>query len=330
MNKIFFVTMKIIAQTKRGKFYVKEKESGEERFTLIADWQFFRGKIQPMEKLNFDDLKKSFLWSQQKGFIEEDSSIISVMVARGKKHGLSPEESVLKSDYLPTSSSFRQIIREEKIDALKHNQRDKAFQPLNCSGRTIYPIVDNLEHLKRLFDTGASLIQFRVKDKSQNDVFALVEKAVEVSKEYSFSKLIINDYWEAAIESGAFGVHLGQEDIKNADLSTLRSSGLRLGISTHSFWEVSLALLLSPSYIACGPIFQTRVKKMPWLPQGIRNLSYWVRVLPKPLVAIGGINLSNLESVKQTGVEIISLINGISCAVSPQQAYLTFKERWEE
>ena len=142
--------------------------------------------------------------------------------------------------------------------------------------------------------------------------------------------MIINDHWEAAIESGAFGVHLGQEDIKYADLSILRSSGLRLGISTHSFWEVSCALQFSPSYIACGPIFQTRVKKMPWLPQGIRNLSYWVRILPKPLVAIGGINLNNLESVKKTGVEIISLINGISSATSPQQAFLTYKERWEE
>ena len=315
--------MKIIAQTKRGKFYIEEKESVEERFTLIADWQFFRGIIQPEEELNFDDLKKGFLWSQKKGFIEEDSSIISTMIARGKKNGLSPEESVLRSDYLPTSSSFRQVNLEDRKDTSKfYNHCDKAFQPLNCSGRTIYPIVDNLEHLKKLFDTGASLIQFRVKDKSQSDVFALVKKAVELSKKYSFSKLIINDYWEAAIESGAFGVHLGQEDIKYADLSTLRSSGLRLGISTHSFWEVSCALQLSPSYIACGPIFQTRVKKMPWLPQGIRNLSYWVRMLPKPLVAIGGINLNNLESVKQTGVEIISLINGISCAVSPQQAFL--------
>ena len=322
--------MKIISQTKRGKFYFEEEESGEERFTLITDWQFFRGIIQTEEELNFDDLKKGFLWSQEKGFIEEDSSIISVMIARGKKNGLSPEESVLNSDFLPTSSLFRQVIRENRKDTLKYNQSDKAFQPLNCSGRTVYPIVDNLEHLKKLFDTGASLIQFRVKDKSLNDVFALVETAVKLSKEYPFSKLIINDYWEAAIESGAFGVHLGQEDIKYADLSILQSSGLRLGISTHSFWEVSCALRLSPSYIACGPIFQTRVKKMPWLPQGTRNLSYWVRMLPKPIVAIGGINLTNLESVKQTGVEIISLIDGISCAASPQQAFLTYKERWEE
>ena len=252
------------------------------------------------------------------------------MIARGKKIGLSPEESVLRPDYLPTSSSFRQVNLEDRKSASKDNHFDKVFKPLNCLGRTVYPIVDNLEHLKKLFDTGASLIQFRVKDKSQSDILVLVKKAVELSKKYSFSKLIINDYWEAAIESGAFGVHLGQEDIKYADLSTLRSSGLRLGISTHSFWEVSCALQYSPSYIACGPIFQTRVKKMPWLPQGTRNLSYWVRMLPKPLVAIGGINLTNLESVKQTGVEIISLINGISSSVSPQQAFLTYKERWEE
>ena len=176
--------MKIIAQSKRGKFYVKEKESDEERFTIIADWQFFRGKMQSEEELNFNDLKKGFLWSQQKGFIEEDSSIIGVMIARGKKYGLSPEESVLKSDYLPTSSPFRQIIREDRKGTLKNNQNGKSFQPLNCSGRIIYPIVDNLEQLKKLFDAGASLIQFRVKDKSKNDVFALVEKAVEISKGY--------------------------------------------------------------------------------------------------------------------------------------------------
>ena len=63
--------MKIIAQTKRGKFYIKEKESGEERFTLIADWQFFRGIIQPEEELNFDDLKKGFLWSQKKDSLKK-------------------------------------------------------------------------------------------------------------------------------------------------------------------------------------------------------------------------------------------------------------------
>ena len=322
--------MKIIAQTERGKFYIHEKESVKNRIALIADWQFFCGIIQPDEELNFDDLKKGFLWSRRKGFIEEDSSIISTMIARGKKIGLSPEESVLRPDYLPTSSSFRQVNLQDRPDTLNDNHCDKVFQPLNCAGRKIYPIVDNLEHLNKLFDIGASLIQFRIKNKSQRDVFALVKKAVELSQKYSMSKLIINDYWEFAIECGAFGVHLGQEDMNYADLSRLRSSGLRLGISTHSFWEVSRALKFSPSYIACGPIFQTRVKKMPWLPQGVRNLSYWVKMLPKPLVAIGGINFNNLDSVKQTGVEIISLINGISGAISPQQAFLSYKERWEE
>ena len=322
--------MKIIAQTKRGKFYIEGKEKVEERFALFADWPFFRGTIQADEELNVNDLKKGFLWSQKKGFIEEDSSIISTMIARGKKNGLSEKESVFRSDYFPTSSSFRKSNLVARKDTSKFYNLEKAFRPLDCSGRIIYPIVDNLEHLKKLFDIGASLIQFRIKNKSQRDVFALVKKAVELSQKYSMSKLIINDYWEFAIECGAFGVHLGQEDLNYADLLRLRSSGLRVGISTHSFWEVSRALKFSPSYIACGPIFQTRVKKMPWLPQGVRNLSYWVTMLPKPLVAIGGINLNNLDSVKQTGVEIISLINGISGAISPQQAFLSYKERWEE
>ena len=109
--------MKIIAQTKRGKLYIDEKESSEDKFALIADWQFFRGKIQPEEKLNFDDLKKGFIWSQKKGFIEEDSSIISTMIARGKKNGLSPVDSILKSDYLPTSS-FKSIPGACSIAAL--------------------------------------------------------------------------------------------------------------------------------------------------------------------------------------------------------------------
>ena len=322
--------MEIIAQTKRGKFYIQEKKSIKDRITLVADWQFFHGSIQLEEELNFDDLKKGFLWSQKKGFIEEDSSIISTMIARGKRNGLSPEESVLRPCYLPTSSLFRQVILENRNNTSKDDDCEKVFRPLNCSGRVIYPIVDNLEYLKKLFDVGASLIQFRIKNKSKSDVLALVKTAVELSQKYPSSKLIINDYWEFAIECGAFGVHLGQEDIKYANLSRIGASGLRLGISTHSFWEVSCALQLSPSYIACGPIFQTRVKKMPWLPQGVRNLSYWVRMLPKPLVAIGGINHDNLESVKQTGVEIISLINGISGAISPQQAFLSYKERWEE
>ena len=63
----------------------------------------------------------------KKGFIEEDSSIISTMIARGKKNGLSPEESVLRSDYLPTSSSFRQVNLEDRKDTLKDNHCDKVF-----------------------------------------------------------------------------------------------------------------------------------------------------------------------------------------------------------
>ena len=63
--------MKIIAQTERGKFYIHEKESVENRIALIADWQFFRGIIQPEEELNFDDLKKVFCGLKEKDSLKK-------------------------------------------------------------------------------------------------------------------------------------------------------------------------------------------------------------------------------------------------------------------
>ena len=76
--------------------------------------------------------------------------------------------------------------------------------------------------------------------------------------------------------------------------------------------------------------FSNSCKENAVVATGNKKLELLGQNLPKPLVAIGGINLNNLESVKKTGVEIISLINGISSAVSPQQAFLKYKERWEE
>ena len=324
--------MDIIAHTNRGKFYIDNKNENTNKTTLVADWPFFRGEIQVYKKLKFEDLKKGFSWSLKQNFIEEDSSVISTMIAQGKKDGLTLEESILQSDYLPKFLAFNRRTDYEKSGETSSYTKPfkKHFKSLSYQERRVYPIIDNLHDLETLFDVGATLIQLRIKNKSQRDIYHEVEKAVRVAQKYSNSRLIINDYWDAAIKFGAFGVHLGQGDLKTADLYKIEESGLRLGLSTHSFWEVSYALQFSPSYIACGPIYKTRVKEMPWLPQGERNLSYWVNMLPSPVVAIGGINFQNLDSVKKTGVKIISLINGIVGSARPQNAFLLYQKRWEE
>ena len=110
------------------------------------------------------------------------------------------------------------------------------------------------------------------------------------------AQVFINDHWQAALEAGAYGVHLGQEDVHTADLSALATAGIRLGLSTHGFYEILKALHFRPSYIALGAVFPTTTKVMPTAPQGLKRLARYVRLLDGvvPLVAIGGIDLQVL------------------------------------
>jgi rhodanese-related sulfurtransferase len=114
---------------------------------------------------------------------------------------------------------------------------------------------------------------------------------------------------------GAYGVHLGQEDLNDADVHKIHAAGLRLGISTHCYYEVARAHAYHPSYIAIGPVFKTDSKIMSFPPQGLDRLHYWRRLLPNyPLVAIGGINEMNMQDVLATGVDGVAMISAITKA----------------
>jgi hydroxymethylpyrimidine kinase / phosphomethylpyrimidine kinase / thiamine-phosphate diphosphorylase len=97
---------------------------------------------------------------------------------------------------------------------------------------------------------------------------------------------------------------------------------VRLGLSTHSYWEVARAWALRPSYIACGPIFATQSKDMPWITQGLDNLRYWAGVLPLPVVGIAGIDASNVADVAATGAASAAVISAITKAANPELACL--------
>ena len=158
----------------------------------------------------------------------------------------------------------------------------------------------------------------------------MIQKSCKLSIKYPDSKLFINDHWQLAIDNGAFGIHLGQEDLFEADIESIKNSGSHLGLSSHSYWEVSRALRYKPSYIACGPIFQTTAKKMPWITQGLKNLRYWSRVLDVPIVGIGGINLSNLRAVKKTNCNGISIIGAIVNNKNPKESFKTLEFNWQK
>ena len=184
----------------------------------------------------------------------------------------------------------------------------------------LYPIFDRAHWLERILPLGVRIVQLRIKDLEGDDLKAEIALAIKIAQAHQ-CQLFINDYWQLAIELGAYGVHLGQEDIDDADLAAISKAGIRLGLSSHCFYEVARAKTIQPSYIAFGPVFETQTKDMPWIPQGPQGLSYWRAHLPDtPMVAIGGIHGQRFEDVKATGVDAIAMITAITLDPDPEAA----------
>lgn len=193
------------------------------------------------------------------------------------------------------------------------------MKPFPDCGETplgIYPLVDRADKLPPLFENGVTTVQLRIKDLKGEALQSEIKSAVEISKAFN-ARLFINDAWQEAIAFGAYGVHLGQEDceaLNDEDWLALRASGMRLGISTHTQNEMGFALSLKPSYIAIGPVFETQSKQLDYETTGLHHLKRWVAGLQElnmPVVAIGGIDVTNLASVIATGVQGVAMIAGV-------------------
>ncbi|MCR5536602.1 MAG: thiamine phosphate synthase [Succinivibrio sp.] len=183
----------------------------------------------------------------------------------------------------------------------------------------LYPVVDSVEWIERLLRLGVKTVQLRIKDSSRADLYTQIETAVKLC-ERAHARLFVDDYYELAIRAHAYGVHLGMEDLREADLDAIKKSGLRLGVSTHGIYELKKALQLKPSYIALGHIFPTQSKVMPSKPQGLSKLALegeMMAELGQSVVAIGGIKLHHVRDVLDCRVGSIALITGITKADDP-------------
>jgi hydroxymethylpyrimidine kinase/phosphomethylpyrimidine kinase/thiamine-phosphate diphosphorylase len=197
----------------------------------------------------------------------------------------------------------------------------------SCGGELgLYPVMPSAEWIEKLLPLGVSTIQLRVKNKSHEEIEQEIVRAVSASRQLNV-RLFINDYWQLAIKHGAYGVHLGQEDLDSADIDAIRRAGLRLGISNHSYYELARAHTLRPSYLALGPIFPTTTKVMKFADQGIFQLSRWCNLL-KPdytLCAIGGINRDRAPTVLATGVGSVAVVSAITEAADVGEVVSTLQ-----
>ena len=182
----------------------------------------------------------------------------------------------------------------------------------------IYPVVDHPRWVERLGGAGARFIQLRLKDIPSEEIRAQAETAQELAARHNVA-LVLNDYWELAIELGYEWLHLGQEDLETADLEAIRQTGIRLGISTHSHEELQRALACKPDYVALGPIWETKLKKMAFGPQGVERLTEWRELSGDvPLVAIGGITLDRLPSCLKAGADSVAAVSDFIRAEDPE------------
>jgi len=240
----------------------------------------------------------------------KDAIVMGKMVINQAMH-LSVNAQLYHSTF-PTEQKYLPYIASTPI-----TEHPEPFKDCGKNSMGLYPIVDRAEWLNILLPLGVKTVQLRIKDLQGEQLIAEIQTAIAIANKYD-ANLYINDYWELAIRFEAYGVHLGQDDIASADVNAIRKSGLRLGISTHGYYEVARAHAFNPSYIAFGAIYETTLKKM--IPQGLEKLQYWNQLLNYPVIAIGGMTLERIAEVMATGVNGVALISAITQADNPVAA----------
>lgn len=181
-----------------------------------------------------------------------------------------------------------------------------------------YPIVPDASWVAHLATLGVTTMQLRFKSDDPSATKREVAASLCLAEGFDDLTLIINDHWQAALEFGAHVVHLGQEDLATADVAALKQAGIAIGISTHSEDELGAALDAAPDYIALGPIFETKLKHMPWAPQGLQRLTTWKQKIGAcPLIAIGGLTPERASQAIDAGADSAAVITDFFTAPDP-------------
>ncbi|MEL6125862.1 MAG: thiamine phosphate synthase [Pseudomonadota bacterium] len=181
-----------------------------------------------------------------------------------------------------------------------------------------YPIFDGADWFARALPRGVRFAQLRIKEMAADRLRVEIATCQKLCDQHG-AVLVVNDHWELAIELGCTFVHLGQEDLDDADLDAIRRANLRLGISTHDPAELDRALSCAPDYVALGPVYPTILKKMKWHEQGLDRVTEWKRLVGEtPLVAIGGMSVERAAGAFAAGADIVSAVTDIKLNEDPE------------
>ncbi|MGF1779751.1 thiamine phosphate synthase [Vibrio nomapromontoriensis] len=234
--------------------------------------------------------------------------------------GVSRETWPYLNQHFPTPVIEDELINIKVGWAVKASKT--SFSTMSKASLGLYPVVDSVDWIKTLLEFGIKTIQLRIKNPDDVNLESKIKQAIELGNQYN-AQVFINDYWQLALKHKAYGVHLGQEDIETAELRQIANAGIRLGLSTHGYYELLRIVQINPSYIALGHIFPTTTKDMPSRPQGLVRLGLYQQLIDTinygnsvgyPTVAIGGIDLNTAQPVWDRGVSSLAVVRAITQA----------------
>ena len=166
---------------------------------------------------------------------------------------------------------------------------------------------------------GVGAIQLREKDLSARDLYALGARLQATLAPYRVP-LLINDRLDVALALDAAGVHLAGHSLPTAVARRVLGPSKLLGVSTHSVEEARCAAEDGADFIVFGPVFTTPSKVIYGPPQGLQHLAAVVRAVRIPVMAIGGIDHTNLPQVVQAGAYGVAMIRAVLAAPDPYKA----------
>ncbi len=195
------------------------------------------------------------------------------------------------------------------------------IDPEACLGR------DVLQVARQALEGGASMLQWRDKRREKRAQLAEVQALRELCAEHG-ALLFVNDHADLALAAGADGVHLGQDDAPVEEVCRVAPAGFMVGASTNNVSEALEAESAGASYVAIGSIYPTKSKD----PERTRaaspeRLSEVKAAVSVPVVAIGGIDASNIEEVVRAGADAVAVISAVCGADDPQSASRELVER---
>lgn len=185
-----------------------------------------------------------------------------------------------------------------------------------------------MEQVRAALENGATCIQLREKELDDGAFLAEAVEMAALCKKFHVP-FIINDNVEIAIKCGADGIHVGQEDMKAADVRSLVGENMIIGVSAHTVQEALDAVAAGADYLGLGAVFssstKTDVDVMPF-----ETLKAICQAVDIPTVAIGGITKDNLMELSGSGVDGIAVVSAIFASPDPGAATRELRARAEQ